>query len=91
MFIRKLQDIRKNIYSHRTANLAVQFRFQAGLQLQQTSWIVFNVLSEICEDGALLILFLFQLRQTIFCFVQRISDSLSKLGRRMLGDLKGCR
>ena len=91
MFIRKLQDIRKNIYSHRTANLAVQFRFQAGLQLQQTSRIVFNVLLEICEDGAFLILFLLQLRQTIFCYVQRIPDGLSKLSRRLLGALKGCR
>ena len=91
MFIRKLQDIRKDIYSHRTANLAVQFRFQAGLQLQQTSRIVFNVLSEICEDSAFLVLLLLQLRQTIFCFVQSISDGLSKLSRCLLGDLKRCR
>ena len=54
------------------------------------SRIVFNVLSEICEDGAFLVLLLLQLRQSIFCYVQRIPDGLSKLSRRLLGALKGC-
>ena len=42
-------------------------------------------------DGAFLVLLLLQLRQTIFCYVQRIPDGLSKLSRRLLGALKGCR